>query len=59
MNISTTMDTMKINIVGIDVNGNDIYVTFVDSGSNLTITKKFLNPQSNYTTIATSATIIN
>lgn len=58
MNISATLDGVGVNIVDVDVNGNDIYVTFVDSTTKLIVTKKFLDPTSVYTTIATSATIV-
>lgn len=55
MNVSAILNNESVTIIDIDVDGTDIYVSYVDASNNLNITKKFLDPKTNYTTIATSA----
>lgn len=56
MNISATYNGEMVNIVDIDVNGHNIYVTYVDSMSNLKSSITYFGGSP--TIIATSATII-
>jgi len=57
MKVSATFNGSVVQIADIDVNGCQIYVTYVDASSNLIVDKVFY-PQS-ATTIATGATIVS
>lgn len=59
MNISATLNGQAVTIVGIAVDGTEIYISYVDSSNNLTVTRSFLNRkvEDSATVIATSATI--
>jgi hypothetical protein len=54
MNISATLDGESVSIVDIDVNGHNVYVTYVNASSELLTKVKFLSTSA----IATSATIV-
>lgn len=56
MDISTIYNGELVNVVDIDVNGHNIYVTYVDSASNLKTSITFFGGSP--TVIGTSATII-
>lgn len=57
MNISATLDGESVNIINVNNDGHVIYITFVDSSSNIKVTKKFLDVSDGSITIATGATI--
>jgi hypothetical protein len=61
MNISATLNNNEIvNIVAINVNGHNIYISYVDDSANLKVSQEFLlNVGSTGTIIATSAGIIS
>jgi hypothetical protein len=59
MNVSATYDGSVVNIIDVDVDGTDIYISYIDASQNLKIGKKFLAPNQNQTPtlIATSVTV--
>jgi hypothetical protein len=60
MNISAVMDGESVNIVDIDVNGHQVYVSYVVSG-NLLVKRQFfyVEPGSTFYTLASAASIIS
>lgn len=56
MPISATFNGEVVTIVDIDVNGQAIYVSYIDASGNLKVDIKWLQPGSNPVTIALSAT---
>lgn len=58
MNIAATLDGEVVNIVSVNGNGTDIYISYVDSSSDLSYKKKTLPMDDEFVIIATSATII-
>jgi len=58
MDISATFQGSQVRIMEINVNGSDIYVTYVDTSANLNSTKILMDRTLSATTIAT-AVIVN
>lgn len=57
MNITVTIDEEVVTLVDVDVNGQDIYLTYVTSANNLETTKKFYPNNVDFVQIGTSATV--
>ena len=57
MDISGTFQGSSVRIMEINVNGADIYVTYVDTSSNLNSTKILMDRTLSATTIATGVTV--
>jgi len=54
MNVTATLDGESVTIVDIDVNGSQIYITYVDASSNLKTKIKYFEENE---TIASSAVV--
>jgi len=57
MDVSASFQGSIVRIVDMDVNGSDIYITYVDTSSNLKTTKILMSRTSNITTVANNTTV--
>lgn len=58
MDVSATLnDGTFANIVDIDINGSDIYITYVDESSNFKLKKEIFFPRDGIFTLGSSATV--
>jgi hypothetical protein len=63
MAIQCTLDDQVVKIVDIDLNGSDIYISYIDPSDNLLVKKKWFKQHDaesglTYMLIATSATLV-
>lgn len=61
MNVSAVMDGQNVTIVDIDVNGHQVYVSYIDTSDNLLVSLKFWQQDDSsvdYYTLASAAEIV-
>lgn len=58
MNVAATLDGEIVNIVSVNGNGTDIYISYIDSSDNLKYKRKTISMKTEYIILATDATII-
>lgn len=59
MNITAIYNGEEVTIVNVDVNGCEIYLTYTTSADQLKVSRAFFDHKSDYTIIATSATVVS
>ena len=58
MNVTATYKGVSVTIVGVEVNGQAIYVSYVDGSGNFKVDIDWLKPGETPVTIATGATVV-
>ena len=58
MNVSATYNEESVTIVSVSVNGQAVYISYVDASGNFKVAQDWMEPGSSPKTFATGATVV-